>query len=184
MRFGKKMALWAFCAVPAAAAMLMTGAGAASAAPAPFHPHPTISHCNPWQRESWDVNGSNTVKLTYNSSPFTYAVNLTQKGSCVGGTLTDLNLPSTPVGNQTLAVTGVIYNNHITFSVTYPGTPSVQGKRTFTGDINRWGHVSGNWSESGSENGMGSWSLQYRAHPACWWVHPGSWNPRQCRVWS
>ncbi|MFY9928809.1 MAG: hypothetical protein WAK82_12460 [Streptosporangiaceae bacterium] len=181
MRFAKKMALWAFCAVPAAAAMLVTGAGMASAAPTPYHPHP-ISHCNPWQRESWNVNGSNTVKLTWGTSSYTYAVALTQKGSCVGGTLTDLNLPG-PLANQTLAVTGVIYNNYITFSVNY-GHTSIQGKRTFTGDINRWGRVSGNWSETGSENGTGTWSLQYRAHPACWWVHPGSWNPRQCRVWS
>ena len=54
MRFGKKMALWAFCTVPAAAALLVTGTGVANAAPAP-HPISHGPHCNPWQRESWDV---------------------------------------------------------------------------------------------------------------------------------
>jgi hypothetical protein len=130
MRFGKKMALWAFCAVPAAAGMLMAGAGAASAAPTPWHPTNHAPHCNPWQRESWDVNGNNTVNLSYNNSSFTYAVTLHQYGRCVTGTLTDTNLS----GNQNLSVSGSIDRNHITFSVNY-GPGSIQGTRTFTGDI-------------------------------------------------
>ncbi len=137
MRFGKKMALWAFCAVPAAAAMMTAGTGVANAAAA--HPGPPVvshgPHCDPWQRVLWDVNGKTTVNLTYNNSRFTYAVTLRQDGSCVGGTLTDAGLPT---GHQTLHVSGVIDKNHITFSVNY-GATSIQGTRTFTGDINRWG---------------------------------------------
>jgi hypothetical protein len=182
MRFGKKMALWAFCAVPAAAGMLMAGAGAASAAPAPQPWHPTnhAPHCNPWQRESWDVNGSNTVNLTYNNSPFTYAVTLHQNGSCVSGTLTDTGLAS---GHQNLSVSGSINGNHITFSVNY-GPGSIQGTRTFTGDINKWGGVSGNWHETGSEAGHGTWSLQHQAHGACHGHHGWVFNSHGCQVWG
>jgi hypothetical protein len=180
MRFGKKMALWAFCAVPAAAAMMTAGTGVANAAAA--HPGPPVvshgPHCNPWQRVLWDVNGKNTVNLTYNNSPFTYAVTLRQDGSCVGGTLTDAGLPA---GHQTLHVSGVIDKNHITFSVNY-GATSIQGTRTFTGDINKWGHVSGYWHETGSEAGHGTWSMQHPAHPACWGHHGWTFNPRGCQV--
>jgi len=180
MRFGKKMALWAFCAVPAAAAMLTAGAGVASAAPMPPGPHgPShTSHCNPSQREQWDLNGGNTVNLTYSGSGFTYAVSLSQHGSCLGGTLTDTGLPA---GHQTLAVRGTIVGNHVTFSADY-GHGTVQGIRTFTGDISKRGAVSGWWNETGSENGHGPWSLQHKAHPACWGHHGWFFNPQGCHV--
>jgi len=182
MRIGKKLALWAFCAVPAAT-MLVAGAGAASAAPL-YGPHNGPgnygSHCNPWQREQWDVGGNNTVNLTYQGKSYTYAVTLHEHGSCLSGTLTDAGLAA---GSQNLAVTGDINGNHLSFSVTYPNTGN-QGTRTFDGYINRWGHVSGWWNETGTENGSGTWSLQYRAHPACWGHHGWIYNTRGCHVWS
>ena len=91
-----------------------------------------------------------------------------QQGSCLSGTLTDTGLPS---GEQTLRVHGTIFGNHVTFSVRYP--TNFQGTRTFNGYINRHGDVSGMWSETGTENGSGNWSLARDAHHACqrfeWW---------------
>lgn len=182
MRFGKKMALRAICAGPAVAAMIVVGAGAASAFTFPgpsgpfFPPHgPGHSQptCNPRALERWDVSGGNTVDLTFNNSPFSYAVSLSEHGSCVTGTLTDIGLTS-----PNLQVTGTINNDHLKFSVTYP--TGYQGKRTFTGTINWHGNVSGTWNESGTENGSGTWTLAQHVRAAC---HGPSWqHPRGCQV--
>ena len=65
-----------------------------------------------------------------------------------------------------------MFGNHVTFSFRYPNGSS-QGKRTFTGTINRWGDASGTWSETGSENATGTWHLAKDVHRAChrffWW---------------
>ena len=104
MRFGARMMLWACCAGPAVAAMLVTGSGPANAAAltpvvsgsSSFHPpHGNGPHgpgrgranCDRWQLERWDLNGSNTVDLVYNNGNFTYGVTFRQDGSCLGGTL-------------------------------------------------------------------------------------------------
>src|ERR1700744_1709871 len=120
MRFGKKRALWAFCAAPAAAAMLTAGAGAASAATAHFPTPPSHGpHCSQWQRESWNVNGANTltnVQSGGGSGTYGYSITLRQDGSCLGGTLTDTNLP---VGSQNLTVRGIVLGSDVTFSVNY-----------------------------------------------------------------
>jgi hypothetical protein len=118
--------------------------------------------CSKWQLEEWNLNGSNTVDLTYQGSTFTYATTFTQKGSCLSGILTDTGI--TP---STLAITGTVNGSKVTFSVTYP--TNVQGKRTFTGTISRHGDVSGPlWSETGTETGTkGPWSLADKAKPAC-----------------
>ena len=75
---------------------------------------------------------------------------------------------------------GTINRNHVTFSFTYP-SGSVQGTRTFTGYINRWGFVSGTWSETGTEMGTGTFTLARHANFACpwwqWWNHNAT-----CRV--
>jgi len=125
----------------------------------PGHNH---SSCSKWQLEQWNLNGSNTVDLTYQGSAFTYATTFIQKGSCLSGTLTD-----TGISPSTLAITGTVNGSQVTFSVTYPTT--VQGKRTFTGTISRHGDVSGPlWSETGTETGTkGPWSLADKAKPAC-----------------
>ena len=165
--------------------MVLTGAGAANAAAAapaahsaatynPWGPGP---HCSWWERERWNLNGNNTVKLVYNSGNYTYAVYFKQNGSCLGGTLIDLGLPP---GSRNLTITGKVDDNRVTFSVTYPG---VQGTRTFTGKINWHGDVSGNWSETGTENGSGPWYLVYGVDHAC--SHYYWWDPqRECHVFS
>ncbi len=203
MRLGARMMLWACCAGPAVAAMLVTGSGPASAsaltpagsAGASFHPHgpgPGGGGNGPWggpgrgrrgcdrrQLERWDVGGPNTVDLVYNTGNFTYGVNIRQDGSCIRGTLTDIGIPNGPT---TGPIFGTIAGNRVTFSFRYTYTGEVQGLRTFTGFIGRWGAVSGTWSETGPENGHGTWALANRADRACS-PHVLRWQPwRLCHV--
>jgi hypothetical protein len=190
MRFGAKMMLWACCAGSAMAAMLVTGSGPASASALTTGSHGAVTfgphnqhggngpRCSRWQREQWNVNGTNTVDLVYNSGNYTYAVTFRQDGSCLGGTLTDTGLAP---GSQNLAISGTVDDSHITFSVTYP--TGYQGTRTFSGRIGRHGAVSGTWDETGTENGTGTWSLAANVNPAC--SHHHWWDPRrECRVRS
>jgi len=196
--------MWACCTAPAVAAMLMTGVGTASASPTPIFQPPiqqgppggfwkggqggqgqggqgqghNHSSCSKWQLEEWNLNGANTVTLTYNSGSYSYSVALTQKGSCLTGTLTDTHASPT----LSLPITGSVNGNHATFSVTYPTTAGSQGTRTFTGTIGHKGAVSGTWAETGTEAGSGPWSLSTNAKPACppWYrSHRG---PRECAV--
>jgi hypothetical protein len=148
------MMLWACCAGPAVAAMLVTGSGQANAAPltpvvssgASFGPHgggpwgghgPGQPNCDRRQRERWDVNGTNTVNVVYSGGTATYGVTFRQDGECLGGTLTD------PNGPKTGPIFGTVDGNTITFSFKYTYTGATQGTRTFTGTINRFGSVSG-----------------------------------------
>jgi len=196
--------IWVCCTAPAVAAMLMTGVGTASASPTPIFQPPiqqgppggfwkggqggqgqggqgqghNHSSCSKWQLEEWNLNGANTVTLTYNSGSYSYSVALTQKGSCLTGTLTDTHASPT----LSLPITGSVNGNHATFSVTYPTTAGSQGTRTFTGTIGHKGAVSGTWAETGTEAGSGPWSLSTNAKPACppWYrSHRG---PRECAV--
>ena len=196
--------IWVCCTAPAVAAMLMTGVGTASASPTPIFQPPiqqgppggfwkggqggqgqggqgqghNHSSCSKWQLEEWNLNGANTVTLTYDSGSYSYSVALTQKGSCLTGTLTDTHASPT----LSLPITGSVNGNHATFSVTYPTTAGSQGTRTFTGTIGHKGAVSGTWAETGTEAGSGPWSLSTNAKPACppWYrSHRG---PRECAV--
>jgi hypothetical protein len=130
------------------------------------------------QLEEWNLNGSNTVDLTYKNSPFTYAVTIKQKGGCLTGTLTDSGVPTTG------PITGTVKGDDVTFSFTYP-TNSIQGKRTFTGTISHHGAVSGTWSESGTEAGTGTWTLADDANPACppSHHHHSHGAPQECAVY-
>jgi hypothetical protein len=190
MRFGAKRVIWALCAGPAVAATLITGASAASAAvimPVPNHGvafgphHPSHPNCNRWQLERWNLNGSNTITAIYNNAPFHYTVTFKQDGSCLTGTLTDLNIPSNLP--QSGPISGTIRGNDVTFSFTYPASMTFQGTRTYTGTISRHGAVSGTWSDGGTGHSTGTWSLGSNANRACprfWW-----WNPRhECFVRS
>jgi hypothetical protein len=198
--------MWACCTAPAVAAMLMTGVGTASASPTPIFQPPIQQgppggfgpgglggqgfgpgghgqghnqpSCSKWQLEEWNLNGANTVTLTYNSGSYSYSVALTQKGSCLTGTLKDTHASPT----LSLPVTGSVNGNHAKFSVTYPTTAGNQGIRTFTGTIGHHGAVTGTWAETGTEAGSGPWSLTTNAKPACppWYrSHRG---PRECAV--
>jgi hypothetical protein len=83
---------------------------------------------------------------------------------------------------QSGPISGKVRGNTVTFSFTYP--TNVQGTRTYTGTISRWGVVSGNWSQTGTQvPSTGTWSLGTKAAHACprfWW-----WSPRhECFVRS
>ena len=149
-----------------AAGLVAGGAGVASAATVTPAAHTTSNfgfRCNPFQREHWNLNGYNKVETVYLGTTYTYTVTFRQFGSCLAGTLTDPGYPTTG------PVFGTINRNHVTFTFRYP-SGSVQGTRTFSGFINRWGFVSGNWWETGIENGMGTFTLARHANFACpWW---------------
>jgi hypothetical protein len=179
MRISTKATIMAAFAGPAIAALILTGAGPANAAVTTTTAHTTSTAanqpvCNPFQREVWNLNGSNTVDATYNGGNFNYPVTFRQTGSCLRGTLSDPYYPTSG------PIYGTVFGKYVTFSFRYP-YGSVQGTRTFRGTINRWGAVSGTWSETGSEKGYGDWSLAKPAHHACrpfYW-----WNPnRACYV--
>ena len=85
MRFGAKMMVWAFCAGSAVAALLVTGSGTANAAiltagPAGISAGPDNSfgpsgpHCRWWERERWNLNGTNTIVAVYNNTNYYYSV--------------------------------------------------------------------------------------------------------------
>jgi hypothetical protein len=132
--------------------------------------------CSKWQLEEWNLNGSNVVTLTFNGGSYSYNVTLTQKGSCLTGTLTDTHASPT----LSLPITGTVSGSDVVFSVTYP--TNVQKTRTFTGKVSRHGAVSGTWAETGTENGTGPWSLTTKADPACQTYHHSFRGPRECKV--
>jgi len=202
MRFGARTILMACFAGPVVAAMLVTGSGPANAAPltpavnggSGFNPHDPgpgggpgpfgghgQRHCDRWQLERWDVNGTNTVNVVYSGGTATYGVSFQQNGECLGGTLTDNNIPNGP---KTGPITGTVNGNNITFSFKYTYTGATQGTRTFTGTISRFGSVSGTWNETGTEGLTGTWSLATRVDRACSW-RTLRWQPwRLCHVHS
>jgi hypothetical protein len=144
-------------------------------------------HCNPFAGQQWNLNGSNTVNAVFEGSTFSYSITFRQFGSCLSGTMTDSFFPTTG------PIHGTIKGNFVTFSFTYPAG-SIQGTRTFNGYIHpqffrqwfwqghrwhfRWviraGSVSGKWSETGTENGSGTFSLAKDVRNACpsweWWA--------------
>ena len=138
----------------------VAAAGAASASTSSPTTHSTTS---PWQFQRWDLNGPNTVNLTLapaTSPSYFYKVTFLQFGSYLRGWLTDGYYQPHPV---TLAIYGTVFKNHITFSVRYPDT--TRALRTFTGTIGKWGKVSGTWSEKGTLNESGTWTLAENARP-------------------
>jgi hypothetical protein len=176
MRFGTRAAIMTAFAGPAIAALMLTGAGPANAAVTTAHT-PIFGFCNPFfqnenpfmfQRQEWNFSGNNTVVATLNgnSNTFSYPVHFTQRGGCLSGTLSDPLFPTSG------PIHGIVFGNHVTFSFRYP-SGSIQGKRTFTGFVDRWGDVHGTWSETGSEHGTGTWHLAKDVHRAChqffWW---------------
>jgi hypothetical protein len=170
MRFGTKATIMAAFAGPAIAALMLMGAGPANAAvTTPTTPtastQPVFPYCSQWNLERFDFRGNNTVDLTFGTGSYTYYVHFNQRGSCLSGWLTDNNIPNNYP--KTMPLHGTVFRNHVTFSVTYTYPGEVQGTRTFSGSINYWGHVSGNWSETGTENGSGAWSLANAVRRAC-----------------
>ena len=170
------------------AALILAAAGPANAAVATTTAHttssqvPSYQYCNQGQfprnqfqqnqfpqnqfqqnrfpQEQWNLSGWNTVKVKFEVNTYDYPVYFTQQGRCLTGTLTDKWAPFTG------RIHGTVYGGFLTFSITYP-SGFAQGTRTFNGTINRWGHVSGSWSETGSENASGSWWLTRSANRGC-----------------
>ena len=154
---------------PAIAAMMLMGAGPANAAvTTAASPHTSADgffpFCSPFNLERFDFNGPNTVDVTFNNAPFTYAVNFTQFGSCLGGTLTDTNIPNGP---QTGPIHGFVFRNHVRFSFTYTYVGETQGTRTYIGHINFFGDVFGRWFDNGPDHSTGTWHLANPVHRAC-----------------
>ena len=169
MRFRTRAAIMAAFAGPAIAAMMLTGAGPANAAVTTANtPHtssdPIFQFCSPWNLERWDLRGNNTVDVTFNNTPYTYAVDFFQRGSCLYGSLTDTGIPNGP---QTGPVRGYVFRNYVRFSFTYTYVGETQGTRVYTGTINRWGDVSGTWSDTGTDHSTGTWALAHDVRRAC-----------------
>jgi len=156
-----------------ASALALAGvvaASAASASAAPAAPATTVSAHYQYQRP-WQLNGHNTVSLTYLGSTWTYKVQFStykvpiswqKQGELLTGMLTDKGLAK---GQQTLQVNGVIFGNYVVFSVVYPANSvGQQGVRTFSGTIDKHGNVTGSWTETGTEAGSGPFTLLAPAH--------------------
>jgi hypothetical protein len=196
MRSAAQAMITAALAGPAMAALILTGAGAANAAVTTTTAHttsnsgPNYQYCNQYQNQygqnqygqnqfqqgqfqqgQWNLSGFNTVEVKFEVNTYDYPVYLTQQGNCLSGTLTDQD------ASFSGRIHGTVYGNFVIFSITYP-SGSKQGTRTFNGTINQWGHVSGSWSETGSENAAGSWSLSRPANRGCQPNNfPGNLNP-------
>jgi hypothetical protein len=173
MRLGTKAMVRACFAGPAVAAIILAGAGAASAQTTipTGHTISTEEHlpfCNPFQKERWNLNGFNTVDVTYKLfSHYTYTVDFVQHGSCLSGWLHD------PYFSVTEPIFGTVNGNFVTFRFTYPSF--VEGTRTYTGSIGHFGFVSGGWSQTGiAWPNFGTFSLSNTASRACapwvWWT--------------
>jgi hypothetical protein len=160
-----------------AAGLVAGGTGVASAATTSPTAHSTSNYgfgCNPFAREQWNLNGSNTVNVPWNGQTLTYTVTFRQFGSCLSGTLSDPNYPTTG------PLRGTVNGTHVSFSFAYPSGSS-QGTRFYSGTISRWGYVSGYWWDSGSDHAYGTWSLAKNARHACRYYY--WWNPyRGCQV--
>ena len=148
-------------AVPLALAGAVATTAASSASAAPAAPAAVaVAHV----QHQYQLNGRNQVALTYQGSTYKYAVQFRtqqvygqlwgQRDELLTGRLTDSYLPGI------LPVNGVIFGNHVVFSVVYPG---VQGVRTFSGTIGDHGRVAGTWTETGSEAGSGPFTLAFPA---------------------
>ncbi len=127
----------------------------------------TVYPSNPYQPYiAANVAGSYTMDVLYAGTHFTYHLTLTQTGNTLSGTLNDPYLPGS------LAVSGTLVGNDVSFSVNY-GPGSSQGVRTFSGVIGVSGALSGTWNETGTEGGSDTWSTvsgtAERAHGSTGW---------------
>lgn len=103
----------------------------------------------------WNLNTSqNKLDIPWAGTTYSYDVTFNQEGTTLTGTLTDGYYNPAAVG----PLSGTIDGNNVTFSFTYP-EGSIQGVRTYVGVIDSTGTVSGTWSETGSENAIGNWSV-------------------------
>ncbi len=102
----------------------------------------------------WDLTGNYTFYINYSGHDYSYAVDLNQSVNYITGTLVDTYLPA---AEQTRTVNGTLTGNSFVLEVPYPAGGQ-WGTRTFDGTIDSTGHLSGTWSDSGTDNASGSWS--------------------------
>jgi hypothetical protein len=137
-------------------ALVVSGAGLAAAMPISGA---KLAMTSQPASSQWNLNGSNSVDVTYDGSEYVYSVTFKQSGSALSGTLSDPYYPTSG------AVSGTVSGNNVTFTFDYP-SGSVQGKRTYTGTISQSGAVSGTWTQTGSEvPNNGTWTLTGKAVP-------------------
>jgi len=158
MRRSKKILISAVSVASLAGLAGPALASAATAAPAA----PPASVTAVQQMKSWNLSGRNKVELVYEGSTYTYQAQFKQYGELLFGTLTDSYLPAGLP--NTLPVNGIVVGNNVMFYVSYPsghGYPGIQGDRAFIGTIGAHGAVSGNWTETGSEQGNGTFTFAH-----------------------
>jgi hypothetical protein len=135
-------------------ALVVSGAGLAAAMPISGAKLAMISQPASSQ---WNLNGSNSVDVSYDGSVYVYSVTFKQSGGTLSGTLSDPYYPTSG------AVSGTVSGNSVTFTFDYP-SGSIQGERTYTGTISQSGAVSGTWTQTGSEMpNNGTWTLAGKA---------------------
>ena len=138
-----------------AASALSAGAGlAAVAGPAGAATVSATAAVVPHQNPA--LNAWNRMNIVLNGTTFTgYWVLLsTHRGGLLTGWLYDPNLPP---AQRYLAIQGSVSAGVVVFAASYPsGDP--QGVRAFVGTISG-GTVSGFWTETGSEQGHGTFTF-------------------------
>lgn len=87
------------------------------------------------------------VDVTYGGHWY-YTANFIQNGTVLTGSLTDPYVPGDLTGP---ILDGSINGSHVVFSFDY-GPGSVQGVRTYVGDIQSTGDLVGKWSQTGSQS--------------------------------
>lgn len=97
----------------------------------------------------WVINTAPvTVDVTYGGH-WLYTANFIQAGTVLTGSLTD---PYVQPGALTGSIiNGSIVDTHVEFSFDY-GLASLQGVRTYTGDIDSSGNLVGFWTQTGSQS--------------------------------
>lgn len=153
--------------IAASAGALIAGAATASFAGTTPTPTPTVTVTPSPSPLPVTCRSRDKITLTFNGHQFRYPVVLRltplrpffSGNVLVTGTLCD-TYEAVPL---VLNVHGLIFGGDATvFSVRYPTVgvdAGPQGVRTFSGLVGPFGHVIGSWSETGSENGAGPFSL-------------------------
>jgi hypothetical protein len=112
---------------------------------------------------SYKAPAPDQLKLVYDGTTYTYDVSLHEQFVAPGvelisGTLRDTYEPAA----ISLPVHGIQFGDDAVLSVKYPTSgidAGDQGVRTFSGTVGLFGHVTGHWSETGTENGSGPFTL-------------------------
>lgn len=105
-----------------------------------------VPACTPGE---WIVNNEELDVHVIYSGDWYYTATFSRSGNTLMGDLTD---PYVQPSSLTKSITnGSIVGNHVIFSFDY-GAGSVQGVRTYEGDINSNGDLIGTWSQTGSQS--------------------------------